>query len=205
MTISKQIENSILKRKKGQILFVSDFEKFGNYDTVRKTLQRLVNKKILIRLGTGIYYYPKTDELLGVLYPSIDTIAVAIARRDKARIIPSGNYALYLLGLSQQIPLNVVFLTDGSARKININNRQIIFKRTSPKNLIPKNELSNLIIQALKSLGKENVNEEHLHIIEQQLKKSNELENIKKEINLAPVWIRKIINRIIENIQNELA
>ncbi len=205
MTISKQIENSILKRKKGQILFVSDFEKFGNYDTVRKTLQRLVNKKILIRLGTGIYYYPKTDELLGVLYPSIDTIAVAIARRDKARIIPSGNYALYLLGLSQQIPLNVVFLTDGSARKININNRQIIFKRTSPKNLIPKNELSNLIIQALKSLGKENVNEEYLHIIEQQLKKSNELENIKKEINLAPVWIRKIINRIIENIQNELA
>ena len=205
MAISKQIENNILKRKKGQVLFVSDFEKFGNYDTVRKTLQRLVNKKILIRLGTGIYYYPKTDKLLGILYPSFDTIAIAIAKRDKARIIPSGNYALYLLGLSQQIPLNVVFLTDGSARKININNRQIVFIRTSPKNLMPKHKLSNLIIQALKSIGKNNVNEEHLNIIEQQLKKSDKLNIIKKEMNLAPVWIRKIINRMIENIQNELA
>ena len=205
MNVSKQIENNILRRKKGQILFVSDFEKFGNYDTVRKTLQRLVNKKILIRLGMGIYYYPKTDELLGVLYPSIDTIALAIAKRDKARIIPSGNYALYLLGLSQQIPMNVVFLTDGSARKIYVNNRYIIFKRTSPKNLMPKNKLTNLIIQALKTIGKDNVNENHLQIIEQQIKKSNELETIKKEIKFAPVWIRKTINLILENIQNELA
>ncbi|RUA31658.1 MAG: hypothetical protein DSY76_01260, partial [Bacteroidetes bacterium] len=77
VTVSKQIEQNILKRKKGQVLFVSDFVKFGNYDTIRKALQRLVKKEKLLRIATGIYYYPKIDKQLGILYPSIDTIARA--------------------------------------------------------------------------------------------------------------------------------
>ncbi len=205
MTISKQIENRILKKRKGQVLFVSDFEKIGNYETVRKTLQRLTKKGKLVRIATGIYYYPKIDTALGILYPSIETIAKSIAKRDKARIVPAGNYALYLLGLSEQIPMNVVFLTDASTRKIKINNQQIIFKKTSPRNLSPKNKLINLIIQALKNIGKENLNENHLKILKQQIKKSNEYRQIKNELHFAPVWIRKIITQILNEIDDELA
>jgi len=205
VTVSKQIEKNILKRKKGQVLFVSDFSKFGNYDTIRKALQRLVKKEKLLRIATGIYYYPKTNKLLGILYPSIDTIARAIAKRDKTRIIPGGNYALYSLGLSEQIPMNVVFLTDGSARKIKINNQQIIFKKTSPKNLIIKNKLTNLIIQSLKTIGKNNITENQIAKLQEQIKKSNELNEINNEIQYAPEWIRKIILQITKNINNELA
>ncbi|NOZ35745.1 MAG: hypothetical protein GXO80_10665 [Chlorobi bacterium] len=205
MTISKQIENIIERSKKGKLLFVSDFVKYGDYDAVRKSLQRLTKRKKLIRIANGIYYYPKIDEILGILYPSIDTIAKAIAKRDKARIIPAGNYALYLLNLTEQIPMNVVFLTDASARKIKINNQQIIFKKTSPKNLLPKSQLINLIIQTFKTLKQENVNEKHLKIVEKHIKNSDDLEQIKREINIAPVWIRKIITQILKNIENELA
>ncbi len=205
MSIAKNIENIILKQKKGRIFFVSDFDDFENYDAVRKALQRLVDKGMLVRLGTGIYYYPKKDKMMGTLFPSIDKIAKAIAKRDKARIIPAGDYALYLLGLSEQIPMNVVFLTDGAPREVVIGNRKIIFKKTSPKNLAIKNKLANYIIQSLKSIGREHVNEQHLYIIKQHLDKSKELHTIKKEMNHAPVWIRKTINPLIKKKQNELA
>ena len=93
----------------------------------------------------------KKDEILGILYPSIEEIGKAIAKRDKARIIPTGAFAQHLLGLSTQIPMNVIYLTDGSARKIKIGKQTIVFKKTSPKNLSYENQLSSLIIQSLKS------------------------------------------------------
>jgi len=205
MIVARQIENVIQDKKQGKIIFVNDFVRYGDYDTVRKALQRMVHRNRLERLASGIYYYPKYDKILGKLYPSIETIAKAIAKRDKARIIPAGNYALYLLGLSEQIPMNIVFLTDGSTRKVKINNQQIVFKKTNPKNLVPKNKLVNLIIQALKTTKQENINDRHLKIIEKHIKNSNQIEQIKKEIQVAPVWIRKIITKIIDKIENELA
>ena len=187
MTVSKKVENIVSKSKQGKLFFVSDFLESGNYDAVRKTLQRLVKKGVLIRISKGIYYYPKIDKVLGTLYPTAEEIAKAIAKRDKAKIIPTGAYALHLLGLSTQIPMNVVYLTDGSARKIKIGNQTIIFKKTSPKNLYFESKLSSLIIQSLKSLKEDNVNKTVKQKIFDIIKKSGEENKIKKDIKNAPV------------------
>jgi len=205
MTVSKIIENIVIKSKQGKLFFVSDFLEYGKYDTVRKTLQRLVKKGVLIRISKGIYYYPKIDKVLGILYPTAEEIAKAIAKRDKAKIIPTGAYAQHLLGLSTQIPMNVVYLTDGSARKIKIGNQTIIFKKTSPKNLYFESKLSSLIIQSLKSLKEDNVNE----IVKQKLtdiiKQSGEANKIKKDLINAPIWIQKIMLEILSKLSDELA
>ena len=205
MTVSKIIENIVIKSKQGKLFFVSDFLEYGKYDTVRKTLQRLVKKDVLIRISKGIYYYPKIDKVLGTLYPTAEEIAKAIAKRDKAKIIPTGAYAQHLLGLSTQIPMNVVYLTDGSARKIKIGNQTIIFKKTSPKNLYFESKLSSLIIQSLKSLKEDNVNE----IVKQKLtdiiKQSGEANKIKKDLINAPIWIQKIMLEILSKLSDELA
>lgn len=205
MIVSKEIENIVSKSKRGKLFFVSDFLQYGNYDTVRKTLQRLVTKGILIRISKGIYYYPKTDEILGILYPTAEEIAKSIAKRDKAKIIPTGAYAQHLLGLSTQIPMNVVYLTDGSARKIEIGNQTIIFKKTSPKNLYFESKLSSLIIQSLKSLKENNINETIKHKLSNIIKQSGEVEKIKKDIKNAPIWIQKIMLEILSRISDELA
>ena len=205
MTVSKEIENIVSKSKRGKLFFVSDFLQYGNYDTVRKTLQRLVTKGILIRISKGIYYYPKTDEILGILYPTAEEIAKSIAKRDKAKIIPTGAYAQHLLGLSTQIPMNVVYLTDGSARKIKIGNQTIVFKKTSPKNLYFESKLSSLIIQSLKSLKGDNVNETIKHKLSDIIKQSGEVEKIKRDIKNAPIWIQKIMLEILSKISDELA
>ncbi len=205
MTISAKIENTIKQSDKGKLIFISDFSELNNYDAVRKSLQRLVKKGLIIRISKGIYYYPKKDEILGILYPSIEEIGKAIAKRDKARIIPTGAFAQHLLGLSTQIPMNVVYLTDGSARKIRIGEQTIVFKKTSPKNLSYENQLSSLIIQSLKSKKENNITEKEKQIIKQILIQSGKQKEIEKDIKNAQVWIRKIILQILSEIKNELA
>ena len=83
---------------------------------------------MLVRISQGIYLYPMRNRF-GILKPSIDDIAVAIAQKDKARIIPSGLTALNKLGLSTQVTMNAVYLTDATAREIKIGNRTIVLKQ----------------------------------------------------------------------------
>lgn len=203
MSVLKKIENILEKKKPGEILFILDFLEISDYDTVRKSLQRLTEKGLLIRLSKGIYYYPKHDELLGLVYPSAEQIGNAIAKRDKARIIPTGSYAMYRLGLTTQVPINVVYLTDGSARKIQIGKQAIVLKKTSPKNLSAKNQLSNLIIQGLRAIGKENVTQSHILKIKKTISDSKGVNDLHNDILYAPVWIQKIVLEILKGIENE--
>ena len=191
-SIQTRIENKIKSMKRGSVLFPSNFDDIGNVEVVKKSLLRLENKKFLVRLAHGIYLYPKQDKLLGVLYPTIEEIAIAIAERDKARIIPTGTTALNKLGLSTQIPMNIVFLTDGAPRSILVGKRIIKLKRTSPKNLAVKGEITSLIIQALKEIGKDNITAGQLEKIKIHLEKEKQ-EIIAHDAKLAPVWISKIM------------
>lgn len=188
-SIHSQLEDKILSLKKGAIVFVSDFAEFGTAENVKKVLLRLEKKQLLVRLAHGIYLYPKIDKELGILYPSTESIAEAIAKRDKIRIIPTGIYALQQLGISTQIPMNVIYLTDGAPRKIKVGKRTITFKKTAPKNLAIKNKVLSNIVQGLKELGKENITDEIKQKINQALEKVP-VEILKEEILNAPVWVR---------------
>lgn len=190
------VENNVVEKlkslQKGSILFADDFLDLGNPESINKALFRIKEKDILIRLAHGIYLYPKKDKDLGVLYPSAEEIAIAIAKRDRARIIPTGIQALNKLGLSTQIPLKVVFLTDGAARSIKIGKRTITFKKTSPKNLLAKGEISGLAIQALKSIGQDKLEDDVLKKLLTILKKEKK-EIILHDAKLAPAWINRIL------------
>lgn len=202
-SILKSIEAKLRTTNKGRIFFINDFASLGSEDSVRQSLLRLTRKKTIMRLAKGIYYYPKKDELLGVILPSSDQIAQAIAKRDKARIIPTGSYALFKLGLSTQIPMNAVYLTDGSARKIQVGKQKITFKKTSPKNLAIKHKLSSLIIQGLKELGEQEVDEKIKEQLKEVIYKSGEQSKVQESMSLAPVWIQKVVSKIISDTYNE--
>lgn len=195
--VENKIAQVIKSYQKGSVLFVDDFLDYGNPESVKKALLRLKEKEILIRLAHGIYLYPKIDKELGVLFPSTEDIAKAIARRDKARIVPTGIQSLNKLGLSTQVPMKVVYLTDGAARSIKIGKRTITFKNTSPKNLLAKGEISSLVIQALKTIGQSKVDDEILLKIKTLLKKEKK-ENKLNDAKLAPAWINKIITQTIK-------
>ena len=172
--IGKQIVSSMKKCGRGSIFFPSSFTAYGDIKSVSKSLERLTNDSFIIRLANGIYLYPKI-------------------KRDRAHIAPTGAYAMNLLGLSTQVPMNVVFLTDGSPRKIRLgNNRIITFKHTVPKNLSFTNKTAQLSTFALKEIGQSNVKEEHLKALRQVFSTINE-KSIEADYKLMPAWIRKII------------
>lgn len=199
-SIGKQIIINIKKRGRGSIFFPNSFMSYGDIKSVSKSLERLTNDAVIIRLANGIYLYPKIDKELGlgVLYPSVEDIALQVAKRDRSHIAPTGAYALNLLGLSTQVPMNVVFLTDGSPRKIKLGiNRTITFKHTVPKNLAFTNKTAQLTTFALKEIGQSDVNEEHLKTLKQVFSTINE-KSIEADYKLMPAWIRKIIKSFYE-------
>ena len=191
--ISNQIKTEILRKKKGKIFFLEDFAQIGNKNAVRQTLFRLCNEKFIIRLSAGIFLYPKMDKYIGLIYPSIEEIAKEIAKREKARLIPTGVYALNALGLSTQMPMRVVFLTDGTPRIINIEGKASIkFKKTIPKYLALQGKITTLVIFALKEIGQKQVSEAHLSKIKKALEQEK-IANIEHDVKLAPEWIANIL------------
>jgi len=193
-TVESRVLRNIKSTKRGTTFFVKNFLFTGNAKAVNKAMELLVGKNELARVTTGIYTRSKENRLLGFITPTVEEIAIAIAERDKARIVPTGSYALNALGLSTQVPLKAVYLTDGHARKITVGKRTIHFKRATPKNLTAKGSISKLVIQALKAIGKDKVSiDEERKILE--LLRKEDREYLEHDILLAPEWIRKIMRR----------
>ena len=197
---AQKIESSIENSGRGKIFFADDFVNMGSAENIRQALSRFTKNEKIVRVANGIYCYPEVDDKLGlgVLLPSFDQSANAIAERSHARIIPTGDYALNVLGLSTQVPMNCVYLTDGTPRKVEISGgRGIIFKKTTPKNLAFKNRLAMLVTSALKSIKQENVTPEQIERIEQLLRKEDK-DSVLADLVLMPIWIRKIVTKAYE-------
>jgi ribosomal protein S19E (S16A) len=195
-SIQKHIEQSIKDKPKGVLLFPEDFNSYGSSEAIRQSLSRLENSGFIFRIAQGIYLRPKESALIGQTMPTAEDIAEAIAQRDKIRTVPTGSYALNALGLSPQVPMKLVLLTDGSPREIQVRNRTIKFKKTTPKNLLAKGKISRLVIQALKAIGNDKVTiDEEAKIL--SLLKKEEPELLKHDIKLAPVWIQNIMKKAL--------
>jgi len=196
------IEDKILQHieafPKGELFLPSDFSELGSSEAVRLSLFRLEKEGVITRVAQGIYVRPRESSLIGKLTPTAEEVAEAIAKRDKIRTTPTGSYALNALGLSTQVPMNIVLLTDGSPREIKVGKRKIKFKKTTPKNLMAKGKISRLVIQALKEIGNGKVTAVEEQKILDVLKKENE-KDLKHDIALAPVWIQKIMRKALNN------
>ncbi len=197
-SIEKQIEKSIKSKPKGTLVLPDDYVSYGTSKAIQKSLERLADKQLIVRVARGIYVRPKISKLIGALVPSAEEVAEAIAKRDRIRTVPTGSYALNALGLSTQVPMNIVLLTDGSPREIRVGKRKIKFKKTTPKNLLAKGKISRLVIQALKEIGNGKVTAKEENKIIELLRKE-EVKDLKHDITLAPVWVQKIMMKAIND------
>ena len=197
-SIHQQVFDKICELERGSIFFPEDFVSFGNSESVRQALSRICKDGIIVRLSKGVYLYPVIDGELGVFYPSVERIAKAISKRDRSRIIPTGAFALNRLGLSTQIPMNVIFHTDGITRKINIGKQTVTFKHIHPKSLSFSGKITPLAVAALKEIGKDKVLPDDLHKIGKALQ-SEPTETVLSDAYLAPRWITDIILSLIKS------
>lgn len=198
---SKTADNQILSRiyghGRGWVFTPNNFKDLGSRDAIASALKRYKQSGVIRQLARGLYDYPRTDPDLGLLQPSTDDIAKALAGRDASRLQPTGAYAANLLGLSTQVPMKVTYLTDSLSRTVQIGKRQIVLKRTTPRNMATAGKVSGLVIQALRHLGKENIDEQVITQLDRVLDGEAKAQ-LMKDIRYAPAWIANIFRELAD-------
>jgi hypothetical protein len=160
-------------------------------------LHRLTNMGMIRGSARGVYRNPQRHPVLGEMAPAAQTAAKAIAGRDRARLQPAGANAANLLGLSEQVPAKVLFLTDGASRTVRIGPRTIQLRQTTPRNMATAGRLSGLLIQALRQLGKEHVTPERIGHLKRTLPADRRRASV-KDLKLAPAWMHPILRNLAE-------
>jgi hypothetical protein len=191
-SISSQIENKIKRSRPGQIILPSDFKDLGTSTAIRKTLSRLVDQKVLVRMGQGVYVIPIHDKLFGEVLPSMEEIATSLAEKEHVKIMPTGQYALNKIGLSNQVPMKMVFLTNGTKKNITIGKSSILFQPTTTKKLAMVGSISSLLFLGLEELDLNRLKESELEKIIALLKKEDQ-NNLKHDLKLAPARISDFV------------
>jgi hypothetical protein len=198
----QSIDNKLLSRMygagKGSVFTQGGFLDLGSRAAVDKALSRLAQKGTLRRLARGLYDYPRTHPDLGVLAPDPDRVARAIAGKFATRLQPSGAYATNLLGLSEQVPAKVVFLTDGPSRTVKIGRQEIRLRHTTPRNMAAAGRLSGLVMQAFRHLGQTHITPERIEHLKRTLP-AKERQRLLKDLRLAPAWMHPLFRELSAN------
>lgn len=196
-SIANRIKKMIFSKSQGFVFTKSHFIDIGSRTAVSKALERLADSGTIRRLARGLYDYPEKHPVLGDLPANYERIAHALAGRDSLKIQPSGAYAANLLGLTEQVPARIVFLTDGANKIVQIKNQQIVLKRTTPKNMATAGQISGLVIQALRYLRREHVNDKTVGTLKKRLTVKDKRQLI-HDLRYAPAWIGVIFGELQE-------
>lgn len=188
------VRERIMSLEKGFVFFPSDFEEIASPEAIRQMLSRMVMHGDIMRISRGIYCVPRSNKALGLdcIPPSAEDIAQRIAERDRVKIIPTGDQALNQLGLSTQIPVNAVYITNGARKNIRLANGQcIIFRESNEFRLFDfTSRIMMLAVSAIRSIGADSITADMMNRIK-EIVRSVPADIYKHDIRLAPVWVRK--------------
>jgi hypothetical protein len=196
-SIEKEVFSRICDRGKGSVVVPGDFLDLGSRQAVDLALHRLAKKGAIRHLARGLYDLPTQHPVLGLLAPSADAVAQALAGRDRTRLQPAGAYAANALGLSEQVPAKAVFLTDGPSRMVKVGTMTVELRRTTPRNMATAGRLSGLVIQALRELGKDHVTPARVEHLKRTLP-ADERRELLSDLPLAPAWMHPIFRELAE-------
>ena len=199
--IGNIVNNAINKATPKSLVMIADFPEYDP-SYISKLLSAAADEGRLVRLSGGIFMKP-ANSAYGMAMPSMTQIAEAIAERDRVQILPVGEAAENMFGLSEQVPMKTMFLTSGSARTINVNGRMLQFKRGVPRNFAYKDKNLAAFCQALKSIGDGNLTEEQMSVVYDIMKHYTSNAEARADILLMPIWIRRLLLKVLKDIKKQ--
>jgi len=196
-SIDTKVFSRIRTSGRGKVFGPRHFLDLGSRHAVDQALSRHARAGTLRKVARGLYELPRTHERFGSVPASTEAIAEAIASRDAVRLQPAGALAANMLGLSEQVPVRDVYLTDGRSRRLKIGKREIIIKRTTPRNMATAGKVSGTVIQALRWIGRKQVDERVVRQLKRVLKPQDRT-MLLQDAHLAPAWIAEIFRQLSE-------
>ena len=198
-SVENKAISRIYGRGRGWAFTKTDFAAEFSEANIHQALSSLTKAGKIRRVCRGVYDYPRYSQLLGCqLSPDLDQVAHALARKFNWRIQPSGDAALNLLGLSTQVPGRWIYLSDGPGREYEIGDHSLVFKKSALKDVGFKYRESGLMVQALKALGREHVDQKVIERIRRQLE-STTCDRILRDTRSATGWVYAAIKRICKD------
>lgn len=192
----KLIRDRINRSDIGTVYVAVDFVDISDKTSVNAYLARLVDEGLIRRILRGVYDKPEYNDFLEeYVAPSPDKVANAIARNFGWTIVPCGDTALNLLGLSTQVPVAWVYVSDGTYKEYTYDNTTIQFKRTTNKEVSKLSYKTALTVQALKALGKDKIDDMVISRLGKLLT-AEEKQTMLEEAKAATSWIYKYIKQI---------
>lgn len=195
---AEKISDKINDFDSHKVFFANDFLDIASYETARKTLNRMVNERKIQRVIGGFYYNPRYSDLIGEYEAaSIHELARAIARKYNWDIAPHGSTALNLLGLTTQVPTHYTYISSGRYKTYKIADTVLEFKKVNPGEIANMSLKTATVIQAIKSLGKEHINDQVVQKIRENLTEK-ERKDLMTESKSVSAWIYEVIREICE-------
>lgn len=194
-TVENKALAQIARHGRGWVFTPQDLANTGSPHAVLMALLRLSRQGRIRRLARGVYDYPEVDARLGPISPSPEAVARAVAGRDAARLQPTGAYAANLLGLSDQVPMRVVFLTDGKGRTVRIGKLDVILKHATLRTMATAGRTSGRVIQALRYLGQRHVDDAAIRRLRDVLSPADKA-RLLRDLRYAPAWVAAFMRQI---------
>lgn len=195
------VDSNVLRRITGNgngwVFTPSDFLDLGSRTAVALALMRHRRQGVIRQLARGLYDYPEHHPVIGVLSPNPDKVARALSARDASRIQASGAYAANILGLSDQVPARIVFLTDGRSRCVRVGKQEIRLRHTTLRNMATAGTTSGLVIQALRWIGARHVDDQTCALLGKRLSDDDKRKLI-EDARYAPAWVAGFMRRVVE-------
>jgi hypothetical protein len=198
-SIDSQILRRMRARGRGLAFTPADFLDLGTRAAVDQALSRNTRSGAIRKVGRGIYDVPQDHHLLGRLSPTTDAVVNAVAKRTNATVLPSGAHAANMLGLSDQVPMRSVYLTDGRKCRLQVGNNSVLLKHAGARTMRTKNPASAAIIHALRWIGRSHVDDETLAKLQRNLKPADRAALL-KDAPQAPGWIADIFHRLAKDV-----
>ncbi len=198
MTATDRIRTRIRRAEPGWVFTPADLLDLGSPQLIGMVLLRLVREGGVRRLARGVYDVPRTHPTIGVLLPTADAIAQAVARRDGATLRPSEAMAANLLSLSDQVPARVAYETDGPSRNVRVGNLTIELRRRTPRKVAGVAPMSGLVFAALRSLGRDHVTQRRIGHLRSTLSPADR-RTLLRDLPRAPAWMHPFVRFIAES------
>lgn len=194
-SVDNQFLGRVISKRRGWVFTPADFLDLGSRTAVGLALMRHARVGTIRQLARGLYDYPIHNPRFGTIPPSDDSIASALKGRDGFRLQASGAHAANVLGLSTQVPVRAVFLTDGRSRKVKLGQREIVLKNASSRQMATAGRVSGTVIQALRWIGQRYVDDWMIASLRRQISASDK-QQLLKDLRFAPAWIAEIMRKV---------